>query len=134
VDNALTDLKQGIAPWQQGKCRVPMWMGGCPSGHCDKPAYGHQLPREILEREHGYGGPYNRPPYCFGHCCPAHGGPKEGEVRFFTDGFSARGYQMWCAVMPDFENLQESPAGFSENPFEARALLKAEVAKIGGAQ
>lgn len=25
-----------------GKCSVPMWMGGCPSGFCDEPAFGER--------------------------------------------------------------------------------------------
>lgn len=25
-----------------GKCSVPMWMGGCPAGFCDEPAYGER--------------------------------------------------------------------------------------------
>ena len=115
------------APWQEGTCRVPMWMGGTPAGFCDKPAFGHQLPREILEQERGYFGTNNRPAYCHGHCCPAHGGPRQGEPIFFTDGYTENGRPMWCAVMPGFENLQESPAGFDGNPFAARKLLAEQV-------
>jgi hypothetical protein len=40
-----------------------------------------------------------------GLACPIHGGP---DVRTFMDG------NAWCAVAPDFINLQESPAGFGE--------------------
>lgn len=116
------------APWEPSKCRVPMWMGGCPAGFCDEPAFGHQLPSEILYRERSFG-PNNRVPYCFGHCCPGHGGPRENEPRFFTDGNTPQGYQMWCAVNPDFVNLQESPAGFDGNPFRARELLALETLK-----
>jgi len=100
-----------------------MWMGGCPAGFCDKPAFGHQLPHDILYRERGYS-PHDRVPYCHGHACPNHGGPRETEPRIFADGCTPEGRQMWCAVNPDFENLQESPAGFHGNPFRARDLLK----------
>ena len=110
------------------KCRVPMWMGGCPSGHCGEPAYGEQLPIEILEYDRSYG-PNHRPPYCFGPCCPNHGGPKADEIRFFQDG-TENGRRMWCAVYPDFINLQESPAGFDINPLIARQKLKRELAKV----
>lgn len=34
---------------------------------------------------------------------------------------------MWCAVMPDFINLQESPAGFSANAVQAIARLRAAI-------
>lgn len=108
------------AAWEGGKCRVPMWMGGCPAGFCDDEAFGEQLPSAILYRERHYNRPYNCVPYCFGPCCPGHGGPRNDEPRFFYDGLDERGLAMWCCVGPDFENLQESPAGFSINPFEAR--------------
>jgi hypothetical protein len=98
---------------------------GCPAGFCDDVAYGHQLPGEILRYERNYDREYNRVPYCFGHCCPGHGGPGKDDPRFFTDGITSRGYQMWCCVGPDFENLQESPAGFDGNPFVAREKYRA---------
>lgn len=47
--------------------------------------------------------------------CIGHGGPLS---RVFMDGDS------WCAVFPDFINLQESPAGFGTSPEEARMDLK----------
>lgn len=110
--------KKTQLPWEPAKCRVPMWMGGCPSGHCDAEAFGPQLPRSVLaQRETRY--LIDRPAYCFGHCCPAHGGPRKGEPIIFTDGTTPQGRPMYCAVMPDFVNLQESPAGFSGNPLEA---------------
>ncbi len=31
---------------------------------------------------------------------------------------------MWCAVLPDFENLQESPAGFDGDPRVALRKLE----------
>jgi hypothetical protein len=112
------------AAWEVSTCRVPMWSMGGPDGFCNAVAYGYQLPREILEYERGYGA-NNRAPYCFGHCCPNHGGPRETEIRIFQDGHTGEGYPMWCAVNPDFENLQESPAGFDGNPFRAREYLAA---------
>ena len=124
--------------WQGGKCRVPQFWGwGAPAGHCGEAAFGEQLPEAILVRERGFA-PYraqygNRIPFCCGPCCPNHGGPKEGEPLFFQDGWTNDGRPMWCAVYPDFENLQESPAGFSGNPFEAREKLIA-AAKAGAVQ
>jgi len=112
--------------WAGGKCRVPMWMMGVPAGFCDEQAFGPQLPLAVLYRERHYNPRYNRAPYCHGPCCPGHGGPREDEPRIFMDGTGDDGRPMWCAVNPDFENLQESPAGFSQDPFEARAKLRAE--------
>lgn len=62
----------------EGKCSVPMWMGGCPSGFCDNKAYGKPLPREYVTNSFGqrryltpgYDG------YVPGLACPGHGGPK----------------------------------------------------------
>lgn len=112
------------APWQIGSCRVPMWMGGCPSGHCGEPAFGHQYPVAYIKHLTCR----TDRPYCFGHACPAHGGPKEGEPIIFEDGYTPEGRQMWCAVMPGFINLQESPAGFSGNPVTAVEKLKKAIA------
>jgi hypothetical protein len=113
-------------PLDGGKCRVPMWIMGCPAGFCDDVAYGEQLPREILYRDRHYDNRDGcRPPYCHGPCCPGHGGPREGEVRFFQDGLTSEGRVMWCAVYPDFINLQESPAGFDGNALVAREKLRA---------
>ena len=90
-----------------GKCSVPMWtLGGVPAGFCDSPAYGKVHPDTV---SYGY--------VAYGLACPMHGGP---DSRVFMDG------DMYCAVYPDFANLQESPAGFGETPEEARANLKAE--------
>lgn len=102
-----------------GKCSVPMWSGGCPAGFCDEPAYGNRLPTKIRTRwdgveladDGGYAG------YVPALACPGHGGPRS---RVFKDG------NAWCAVYPDFINLQESPAGFGDAPEEARANLKKE--------
>lgn len=114
-------------PWEVSTCRVPMWMGGCPSGHCGEEAFGHQLPRKLLAHKDGRY-LFERPAYCFGHCCPAHGGPKQGDPIIFQDGLTPQGRPMYCAVMPGFINLQESPAGFSGDPIEAVALLSKAVA------
>jgi len=95
--------------WSGGKCRVPMWMGGCPAGFCGEPANGPQLPFEVLYQQRNW--QRGDAPYCHGPCCPKHGGPKDGEPIVFRDGLTPGGRPMWCAVMPGFENLQESPAG-----------------------
>lgn len=111
------------APWIEGKCRVPMWMGGSPSGHCGERAFGPQYPREYLaHRNARYR--LDSPPYCFGPCCPKHEGPAEGEPIIFQDGYTEQGRPMWCAVMPGFINLQESPAAFDGNPVIAVAKLR----------
>lgn len=62
-----------------GKCSVPMWMCGCPSGFCDKPAYGR---RPECKRTFNYAaGQYQRldlkyDGYVPGLACEIHGGPK----------------------------------------------------------
>lgn len=64
-----------------GKCSVPMWMGGCPAGFCDKPAFGHRPEpkrgetfRDVYTGETvRMDGKYNG--YVPGLACPAHGGP-----------------------------------------------------------
>jgi hypothetical protein len=114
--------------WQGGKCRVPMWSMGVPDGFCDAPAFGEQHPKAILYAQ-GYSD-RNRVPYCHGPCCPAHGGPKEDGFRFFPDGLTAEGRLMWCCVGPDFENLQESPAGFDGNPITALANYRIALASV----
>jgi hypothetical protein len=113
--------------WKGGKCMVPMWTGGLPNGYCERPAYGPQLPFEVLWSERSMS--KDRVPYCHGPCCPAHGGPAEGEPIVFRDGLTKEGRSMYCAVMPDFVNLQESPAGFSGDGRVAVKNLKAEIAK-----
>lgn len=94
----------------EGLCSVPMWMGGCPAGFCDKPAFGERPQcREFRDPYTGelfrQDGRYNG--FVPGLACPSHGGPK---VRVFKDGSA------WCAVKPDFINLQESDAGFGDTP------------------
>lgn len=113
------------AAWQESKCRAPMWMGGMPAGYCSEKAYGHQLPQQYLEQTRGR----RDSAYCFGHACPMHGGPKETEVRIFQDGYTSSGRPMWCAVMPDFINLQESPVGFDGNPMRAVEKLRDAIAR-----
>ncbi len=105
----------------EGKCSVPMWMDGMPAGFCDQPAYGKPPPCKMYRD--GYTGELRRMDgryngYVPGLACPGHGGP---EVRTFMDG------NKWCAVKPDFVNLQESPAGFGDSREEAIAALHTEV-------
>lgn len=68
-----------------GKCSVPMWMGGCPAGFCDEPAYGPPVPsKQFRDAWTGewkrFDGRYNG--YVPGLACVAHGGP---EARHFGD-------------------------------------------------
>ncbi|GHC58602.1 hypothetical protein GCM10010096_34670 [Alcaligenes pakistanensis] len=121
--------KHTPGPWQESACRAPMWLGGAPAGLCGAKAHGHQFPSDYLLHTRGH----KDFPYCFRHACPNHGGPQVNEVRIFQDGLTDEGRQMWCAVMPDFVNLQESPAGFHGNPVRAVANLKAAIAKGSGA-
>lgn len=110
----------------RGRCSVPMFMGGGPAGFCDEAAYGKRLPTRIHIQHYpgGYrewaedGGYTGTVP---GLACPRHGGP---QTRAFKDGSA------WCAVHPDFANLQESDAGFGDSPEAARAAL----ASIGAEQ
>jgi hypothetical protein len=101
-----------------GKCSVPMWGGGCPADFCDKPAYGDRLPTKFRMnycsgQEYAEDGGYSG--YVPALACPQHGGPKS---RVFIDG------NAYCAVLPDFINLQESPCGFGDSPALARAELE----------
>ena len=114
-----------------GTCRVPMFTGyGANAGFCDEPAYGTQLPVKLLYETRCFND--SMIPFCFGACCPAHGGPNIDEPRVFRDGTDKDGWPMWCAVMPDFINLQESKAGFSTNPLNAVSYLRAAIAKATG--
>ena len=115
------------APWEESTCMVPMWMASYPAGYCGKRAFGHQYPREYLAEVVNGRYLFDRPAYCFGHCCPDHGGPKQSEIILYQDGYTTSGRPMWCAVMPGFVNLQESDAAFDENPVRAagkRAALE----------
>ena len=126
-------MSETKAAWEGGKCRVPMWMGGGPAGHCDKPALGPQYPREYLNHIDG-SYRFDRPPYCFGPCCKNHGGPGEGEPIIFQDGYTPEGRQMWCAVMPGFINLQESEAAFDGNPVIAVIKLRAAISRAASGE
>ena len=72
-----------------GKCSVPMWMGGCPAGFCDEPAYGKQLPNQTVYGDYGPGyrggrwlaGGVFTPGYCSGLACPNHGGPQQTDQK-----------------------------------------------------
>ncbi len=100
-----------------GKCSVPMWQGGLPSGFCDEPAYGFptKSPRIFnygIMREQRLDGKYDG--YVPALACPAHGGPLS---RCYMDGNAV------CAVYPDFINLQESFCGFGDTIEAARLDL-----------
>lgn len=56
----------------EGLCSVPMWMGGCPAGFCDRPAFGSQRKETWFEEMTG-----QRLPYCPGLACSIHGGPTQ---------------------------------------------------------
>jgi hypothetical protein len=106
-----------------GKCSVPMWCGGAPADFCDEPAYGERPPGETwmnyaANERMRIDGRYNG--YVPGLACVGHGGPRS---RVFKDGSA------WCAVFPDFVDLQESPAGFGDTPEAARAELKCATGK-----
>lgn len=106
----------------EGKCSVPMWSGGGAAGFCDRPAFGEQPPSRTTVRDgvaYRDDGRYSG--YVPGLACPSHGGPS---IRTFMDG------DAWCAVMPDFINLQESHAGFGATREEA---IRALAAARGGA-
>jgi hypothetical protein len=106
-----------------GLCSVPMWMGGSPCGFCDKPAYG-KPPKsgrffnygamEMQRNDNRYDG------YVPALACIGHGGPRS---RVFKDGDS------FCAVFPDFTNIQESDCGFGDTIEAARAALKLSTGK-----
>ena len=62
----------------KGKCSVPMWMAGCPSGFCDEDAFGEYIDGhryrdaysgEVKRLDGKYSG------YVPGLACPHHGGP-----------------------------------------------------------
>jgi hypothetical protein len=61
----------------KGKCSVPMWMGGCPAGFCDKDAFGERT--ETTWRRMADGRVLPDDGKYSGHvpalACPAHGGP-----------------------------------------------------------
>lgn len=92
-----------------GCCSVPMWSMGIPAGFCDRPAYGKQIPKEKWPF-----GDLQYDGYVPGLACPGHGGPR---TRVFKDG------NKWCAVYPDFINIQESKCAFGDDPEQARKAL-----------
>jgi hypothetical protein len=101
-----------------GLCSVPMWMGGAPAGFCDKPAYGippksgrfmNYAIGEMQRIDNRYDG------YVPALACIGHGGPRS---RVFKDG------NAFCAVFPDFINLQESESGWGDSPEAARSDLR----------
>lgn len=106
---------------EQGKgfCSVPMWCNGVPAGFCNKEAYGERpdckMFRDNTGRLRRTDGRYDG--YVPFLACPSHGGPT---VRVFKDG------NKFCAVHPDFINLQESVAGFGDTPEDAICSLKGE--------
>lgn len=100
-----------------GLCSVPMWCNGMPAGFCDAPAFGERP--TCREWRNAYTGEYHRTDGRYGGYVPAlacvnHGGPA---TRVFMDG------DAWCAVEPDFVDLQQSLAGFGPTPEAARAFL-----------
>ncbi len=104
----------------EGKCSVPMWCEGFPSGFCDEAAFGKppHSPRIMnypMGRDQRLDGRYDG--YVPGLACPRHGGPR---ARTFRDG------NAWCAVKRDFINLQESDAGFGNTREEAIKQLGVE--------
>lgn len=115
-------MASAITERMGGKCMVPMWMMGCPSGYCGEKAFGPQLPYDVLLATRAW--LRKDIPYCNGPCCPVHGGPKDGQPIVFEDGLTEHGRPMYCAVMPDFINLQESPAGFSGSGKQAIENLR----------
>jgi len=100
-----------------GKCSVPMWCDGLPAGFCDKDAYGERPESKTWRGADGYerreDGRYAG--FVPALACPAHGGP---DSRVFKDGSA------WCAVYPDFVNIQESHVGFGDTPEAAREELR----------
>lgn len=95
-----------------GKCSVPLFGAYGPAGFCDRPAYGEQYEGRLSKF---FGN--NRAPYAPGYCCDIHGGAGEDGVRVMRDGSA------WMAFYPDFENLQESIAGFGDTQELALAEL-----------
>lgn len=99
-----------------GKCSVALFNGAGPAGFCDRDAYGQQYTGSLSQF---FGN--NRAPLAMGYCCKIHGGAGEEDIRVMRDG------NAWMAFRPDFENLQESVAGFGDTQELALAeLLKAE--------
>lgn len=104
-----------------GKCSVPMWMGGTPSGFCDEPAFGER-PEGVTHRRwdgHEYRDDGLYPGYVPALACPKHGGPslvtqKDGDA--------------WMAALPGFTNVQECVTGWGDTEKEAVTDLLATLA------
>lgn len=116
-----------------GICSVPMWRGGFPDGFCGKPAFGPYI--DGPKFRDAYTGRTARLDGKFDGfvpnlACPCHSGPDETGPRVFADGYSDKGYRMWCAVYEDFEDLQASPAEFHEKPWVAIEKLVKNHPKI----
>jgi len=66
----------------EGKCSVPMWSGGIPSGFCDEPAFSRHKGGEYFEGRNGerhyLNGAYDG--YVPALACPAHGGKTKEEA------------------------------------------------------
>ncbi len=66
----------------EGKCSVPMWMGGVPAGFCDRVAYGNYINGEEFRDRDGrlrrLDGKYNG--YVPHLACFRHGGPELKDV------------------------------------------------------
>jgi hypothetical protein len=104
-----------------------MWSGGLPAGTCGEDAWSEFIPgEEWIDAYTGevkrYDRKYNG--YVPGLACPKHGGAKPEEPYAFIDGTDEQGRAMWCAVYPDFINLQESPACFDTKPWVAIKKLQ----------
>ncbi len=118
-----------------GKCSVPMWDGfGFPAGVCGADAHGIYIDGPTFRD--AYTGEVRRMDGKFrshgaGLHCPRHGGPEPTGPRVFVDGATKEGRPMYCAVMHDFENLQESPAGFDGRPWVAIEKLHDAIRAAG---
>lgn len=77
------EAEHDIAINGPGRCSVPMWWGGLPSGRCDKPAFGMRPPGATFwnyaaNEQQRLDGRYNG--YVPHLACPAHGGPQAPNV------------------------------------------------------
>lgn len=67
-----------------GRCSVPMWIGGCPAGFCDEPAYGPREKGQTRYGECGFIGGRREFTgyYASALACHAHGGPELPDIEF----------------------------------------------------
>lgn len=108
-------LKNGV-----GKCSVPMWMMGCPSGFCDEPAYSKQLSYKQYQRydgtwfraDGGYDG------YVPALACPVHGGAKKESALNLCD-FCSNCFAE-CTSNPKFGNGKGNDNIYECDTFSAR--------------